>query len=70
MFCSVARQKMLGSEFQGEIDVIRDALGGSGVRLGGFYSYGEMAPASHDGGRAQKPTSLFHNESVVVVAFG
>ena len=43
VFCSVARQKMLGSEFQGEIDVIRDALGGAGVRLGGFYSYGEVA---------------------------
>ncbi len=70
VFCSVARQKMLGSEFQGEIDVIRDALGGAGVRLGGFYSYGELAHASHARGRMQKPTPLFHNESVVVVAFG
>ncbi len=47
IFCGVARQKMLGSEFQGEIDVIRDALGGAGVRLGGFYSYGEMAPTQY-----------------------
>jgi len=70
VFCSVARQKMLGSEFQGEIDVIRDALGGAGVRLGGFYSYGELAPAAQTYGRAQKSTPLFHNESVVVVAFG
>ena len=45
IFCSVARQKMLGTEFQGEIDVIRDALGGAGVRLGGFYGYGELAPS-------------------------
>jgi len=65
VFCSVARQKMLGSEFQGEIDVIRDALGGAGVRLGGFYSYGELAPPSR-----KRSTSLFHNESVVVVALG
>ena len=42
VFSSVARQKMLGSEFQGEIDVIRDALGGAGVRLAGFYSYGRI----------------------------
>ena len=63
VFCSVARQKMLGSEFQGEIDVIRDALGGAGVRLGGFYSYGELASASQS-----RP--VFQSESVVVVAFG
>jgi len=70
LFCSVARQKMLGSEFQGEIDVIRDALGGSGVRLGGFYSYGELATTPREDGKAKKSGSHFHNESVVVVAFG
>jgi hypothetical protein len=70
VFSSVARQKMLGSEFQGEIDVIRDALGGSGVRLGGFYSYGEMAPGSALRRRGKSRDPLFHNESVVVVALG
>jgi hypothetical protein len=70
VFCSVARQKMLGSEFQGEIDVIRDALGGASVRLGGFYSYGELAPASPLRGRSRKQMPFFHNESVVVVALG
>jgi len=70
VFCSVARQKMLGSEFQGEIDVIRDALGGAGVRLGGFYSYGELASTTDQRGRARKSTNLFQNESVVVVALG
>jgi len=70
VFASVARQKMLGSEFQGEIDVIRDALGGSGVRLGGFYSYGELAPASRRAGGARGRGALFHNESVVVLALG
>jgi hypothetical protein len=70
VFCSVARQKMLGSEFHGEIDVIRDALGGSGVRLGGFYSYGEVAPTPRAIGRAKTQVPLFHNESVVVVALG
>jgi hypothetical protein len=70
VFCSVARQKMLGSEFHGEIDVIRDALGGSGVRLGGFYSYGEVAPTPRSLGRAKTLVPLFHNESVVVVALG
>lgn len=69
VFCSVGRQKMLGSEFQGEIDVIRDALGGSGVRLGGFYTYGELAPAQN-GRRSRKLRNMFHNESVVVVALG
>lgn len=68
VFCSVARQKMLGSEFHGEIDVIRDALGGAGVRLGGFYSYGELAPPPMT--RRRRSPSLFHNESVVVVALG
>ncbi len=70
VFCSVARQKMLGREFQGEIDVIRDALGGAGIRLGGFYSYGELAPASGRGRRMKKMPPLFQNESVVVVALG
>jgi hypothetical protein len=70
VFCSVARQKMLGSEYQGEIDVIRDALGGAGVRFGGFYSYGELAPAASRRGRAKPTSPLFHNESVVVAAFG
>jgi hypothetical protein len=70
VFCSVARQKMLGSEFQGEIDVIRNALGGAGVRLGGFYSYGELAPAASRGRRVKPTSPLFHNESVVVVTFG
>ena len=69
IFCGVARQKMLGSEFQGEIDVVRDALGGAGVHLGGFYSYGEFAPPS--GSRRVRTSSpFFHNESVVVVALG
>ncbi len=70
VFCSVARQKMLGREFHGEIDVIRDALGGKGVRLGGFYSYGEFAPASGRRRQVKKRTPLFHNESVVVLALG
>jgi hypothetical protein len=69
VFCSVARQKMLGSEFQGEIDVIRDALGGAGVRLGGFYSYGELAAGSSPK-RAKARGPLFHNETAVVVALG
>jgi len=70
LFCSVARQKMLGSEFQGEIDVIRDALGGAGVRLGGFYSYGEMARGHNLRGAGKTKNSRFQNESVVVVALG
>jgi len=70
VFCSVARQKMLGSEFQGEIDVIRDALGGESVRLGGFYSYGEVAPASGTRRKTKPSNPLYHNEAVVVVAFG
>jgi len=70
VFCSVARQKMLGSEFQGEIDVIRDALGGSGVRLGGFYTYGELATAKQGRGKSRRSASLFQNESVVVAALG
>ena len=70
VFCSVARQKMLGSEFQGEIDVIRDALGGEGVRFGGFYSYGELAPSAGARGRSRPGVPVFHNESVVVVGLG
>ncbi len=70
VFASVARQKMLGSEFQGEIDVIRDALGGSGVRMGGFYTYGELAPATPPAQAPEHARHLFHNESVVVMALG
>lgn len=68
IFSSVARQKVLGSEFHGEIDVIRDALGGSGVRLGGFYTYGEVAPS--ESGKGKKRSTMFHNESVVVLGLG
>ena len=69
VFCSVARQRLLGSEFQGEIDVIRDMLGGAGVRMGGFYSYGEIAPAPR-APLERVLKSLFHNQTVVVVALG
>ena len=69
VFCSVGRQKMLGGEFQGEIDVIRDALGGAGIRIGGFYSYGELASGTGRGNKAKKTPPLFQNESVVVVSF-
>ncbi len=62
VFSSAGRQKMLGSEVQGEIDIIRDSLGGVGVRLGGFYGYGELAPL--------EGSNMFHNESVVVMALG
>ncbi len=62
VFCGMARQRLLGGERDGEIDVIRDALGGAGVRMGGFYTFGEFAPLDQ---RVQ-----FHNESVVVVALG
>jgi hypothetical protein len=70
VFCCVARQKMLGSEFQGEIDVIRDSLGGAGVRMGGFYGYGEFASTPIKNSRSMKTKPLFHNEAVVVVALG
>jgi len=70
VFCGVGRQKMLGSEFQGEIDVIRDALGGSGVRMGGFYGYGELAPVNLEGRTKGRVRNMFHNESVVVMALG
>ncbi len=70
VFCSVARQKMLGSEHQGEIDVIRDALGGSGVRMGGFYGYGEVAPLESVSGSLGPRRNHFHNESVVIVTMG
>src|SRR5262249_44662967 len=62
VFSSGGRQEMLGNECQGEIDIIRDSLGGVGVRLAGFYGYGEQAPL--------RGTNTFHNESVVVMALG
>lgn len=68
IFSSVARQKVLGSEFHGEIDVIRDALGGAGVRLGGFYTYGEIAPV--EDAKGKRRSTIFHNESVVVLGLG
>ncbi|HVO32826.1 MAG TPA: FIST N-terminal domain-containing protein [Elusimicrobiota bacterium] len=68
IFCSAARQKMLGSEFQGEVDVIRDALGGAGVRMGGFYSYGELGPVR--GNHPLRSSNELHSESVTVVAVG
>jgi hypothetical protein len=62
VFASGGRHKMLGNESQGEIDIIRDSLGGVGIRLGGFYGYGEQAPVGS--------INTFHNESVVVMAIG
>jgi hypothetical protein len=70
VFCSGARQKMFGSEFSGEIDVIRDIIGGSGVQLGGFYTYGELAPRTLSGERRSERANTFHNESVAVMALG
>ncbi|MFA5975586.1 MAG: FIST N-terminal domain-containing protein [Elusimicrobiota bacterium] len=68
-FCNVARQKMLGSECQDEISIIQDAMGGECARLGGFYTYGELAPLPLHRGR-HKFQNTFHNESVVVMALG
>lgn len=70
VFCGVARQKMLGSDFRGEIDVVRDSLGGTGVRIGGFYSYGELAPWELTSGGQAKRSNMVHNESIVVMALG
>jgi hypothetical protein len=67
---SAARQKMLGSEYQGEIDVVRDALGGSGVRMGGFYTYGEFAPLQGAKGKRIVGTNTYHNDSLVILALG
>jgi hypothetical protein len=70
VFSSVARQKRLGSEFQGEIDVIRDVLGGANVTLGGFYSYGEFAPIESSRRGRRRWHNEFQNQSVVVVTLG
>ncbi|MDG1478110.1 MAG: FIST N-terminal domain-containing protein [Myxococcota bacterium] len=59
VFSCAARRMVLGTRTFQEIEVLRQAA--PPVPIGGFYSYGEIAPAQH-GEAAQ-----FHNETFITI---
>jgi len=67
VFNCIARWKLLGSEIGKEISAIQEVLG-KDVPLIGFYTYGELAPLSEKM-QGDYP-SVFHNETVALVAIG
>lgn len=66
IFNCIARSKLLGRRSKEEIDTIREVLG-IDIPIIGFYTYGEQAPLSN---KIRKGCSFFHNETVVILAFG
>ena len=66
IFNCIARNKLLGRRSKEEIDTVREVLG-LNIPIIGFYTYGEQAPLSD---KIKKGCSFFHNETIVVLAFG
>jgi hypothetical protein len=56
------RRWMMRQRTEEELEAVRDALGG-GVRLAGFYSYGEIAPVG-----PHRPCEL-HNQTMTITTF-
>lgn len=67
IFNCMARNKLLGSRMGEEIKAIQEILGEE-VPLIGFYTYGEQAPLA--GILGPDCFSVFHNETMALVAFG
>ncbi|MFH1583445.1 MAG: FIST N-terminal domain-containing protein [Candidatus Falkowbacteria bacterium] len=66
VFNCIARHKLFGRHADNEIKAIKSVLG-ENVPLIGFYTYGEIAPFGISGKYCK---SLFHNETVVIIAIG
>lgn len=66
VFDSVSRHKLFGRMSSVEIDIIKEVFG-QGVKIIGFYTYGEQAPL---GATINLGQAFFHNETIVVVAIG
>ncbi len=64
---SMARKKLFGADGGEEIRAIQTVLGRD-VPLVGFYAYGEIAPPGGQGEDGPGRQSIFHNETVVVIA--
>ncbi|MFK7740689.1 MAG: FIST signal transduction protein [Planctomycetota bacterium] len=66
VFSCAARKWILGTQADGEVDLLREELeqGGAQPSIAGGYWFGEIAPAGQD------PNSHFHNESCVTVLLG
>ena len=58
----VGRRLVLGQRSEEETEVVREILG-PGAALTGFYSYGELAPASRDS------ACQLHNQTMTVTTF-
>jgi len=67
VFDCMARNKLLGARIGEEITAIQEVLG-KGVPLIGFYTYGEQAPLG--GVLGPGCFSVFHNETIVLMALG
>ncbi len=59
VFSCAARRMVLGTRTPQEIAILRNAA--PPVPIGGFYSYGEIAPAKHG------ETAQFHNETFITI---
>lgn len=58
----VGRRIVLGQRTEEETEIVRDILGAKAI-LTGFYSYGELAPATHG------DICQLHNQTMTVTAF-
>lgn len=63
LFSCACRKRLLGTRTKEELDIVKSVVSDS-LPICGFYTYGEIGPASV-GGRA-----LFHNDSFVTVLIG
>ncbi len=66
IFNCIARDKLFGRDAKDEINVIREVLGKEAPLIG-FYTYGEQAPIA---GKTHTCSSVFHNETVVILTLG
>ena len=63
LFSCACRKRLLGTRTKQELEIVKSVVSDS-LPICGFYTYGEIAPASH-GGRA-----FFNNDSFVTVLIG
>lgn len=68
VFDCMARNKLLGSRTDEEIEAVQEVLG-KDIPLIGFYTYGEQAPLSSDPS-SDSYYSVFHNETMALMVLG
>ena len=69
MFNCIAREKLFSQKAHEEIEAVMNIIGKE-VPLLGFYTYGEQAPIGGETRNAEKISTRFYNETVVIFAVG